>query len=448
MDASGPHAPSWGPFIDERLSAQAFAVAKEVAARLKDRAVLLAANDAAREQTRFPKTIYWEPYGVAQGDAGLAVACAYFDQCFPDEGWDKRGHDYLDFATRGAGSAGALPLGLFAGLAGLAFAARALSRDGRRYDTLLESLDLRLCGDVLTPAAALTGKHGVSVSEFDVITGVSGIAAYLLSRGTHPPGDVALQVILDSLVALTEERDAVPHWYTPRHLLAGEGMAEHYPQGNLNCGLAHGIPGPLAVMALALEAGLRVDGLEEAVSRTAAWLVRHRSADSFGANWPTAVPHEPGGRVDPERLDSSRAGWCYGAPGVARAVWLAARALGDRALGELAIDAMTAVYQRPVAERRIDSPTFCHGVAGLLQVTLRFAHDTRSAVFTDAAAALTEQLLSLHVPDRMLGYCCIEPAGNLVDQPGLLDGAPGVACALLAASTTVEPSWDRLFLLS
>ena len=69
-------------------------------------------------------------------------------------------------------------------------------------------------------------------------------------------------------------------------------------------------------------------------------------------------------------------------------------------------------------------------------------------MFTNAAADLTEQLLSLYVPERTLGYCCIEPAGNLVDQPGLLDGAPGVACALLAASTTVEPSWDRLFLLS
>jgi lantibiotic biosynthesis protein len=29
-----------------------------------------------------------------------------------------------------------------------------------------------------------------------------------------------------------------------------------------------------------------------------------------------------------------------------------------------------------------------------------------------------------------------------------LDGAPGVVLVLLAAATDVEPSWDRLFLLS
>jgi hypothetical protein len=288
----------------------------------------------------------------------------------------------------------------------------------------------------------------VAVSEFDLIVGLSGVAAYLLQRGYEPPMDVALQAILDSLVALTEETGGIPHWYTPYHLLQGEGMAEHYPEGNLNCGLAHGIPGPLAVMALGLEAGLPVEGLREAVARTAQWLVRHKSRDQYGINWPTVVPYCEGGKVEQNQLDSSRAAWCYGAPGVARSLWLAGRALGDENLQQLAVQGMEAVYRRPIDERRIDSPTFCHGVAGLLQVTLRFAHDTGLPVFSQAASELTEQLLSLYDPERTLGFCSIEPGGNLVDQPGLLDGAPGVALVLLAASSNVEPTWDRLFLLS
>jgi hypothetical protein len=108
---------------------------------------------------------------------------------------------------------------------------------------------------------------------------------------------------------------------------------------------------------------------------------------------------------------------------------------------------MEGVYRRPIADRWIDSPTFCHGVAGLLQITLRFAHDTGLPMFTAAACALTEQLLDLYEPDSLLGYRSLEPPGS-VDRPGLLDGAPGVALALLAAATPVEPSWDRLFLLS
>lgn len=436
------------PLIESDLAAKALAVAREVAERCKDREQLLAANDAALKQTIFPRTIYWEPLGIAQGDAGLALMCSYLDACFPEEGWGKTGHEYLTLAARGAETAGAHHIGLYSGLAGLAFSAQSLSCNGSRYKKLLTSLDYGICGSVLEPSAAMTGRHGVAVSEFDLIVGLSGVAAYLLQRGYKPPMDVALQAILDRLVALTEETDGVPHWYTPHHLLAGEGMAEHYPEGNFNCGLAHGIPGPLAVMALGLGAGLPVEGLREAVTRTAQWLVHHRSGDPYGINWPTVVPYSPNGNVEPGQLDSSRAGWCYGTPGVARSLWLAGRALDDEALQQIAVEGMEAVYRRPIEERRIDSPTFCHGVAGLLQVTLRFAHDTGLPVFTDAAAALTEQLLALYDPERALGFCSIEPGGNLVDQPGLLDGAPGVALVLLAASSNVEPTWDRLFLLS
>jgi hypothetical protein len=42
----------------------------------------------------------------------------------------------------------------------------------------------------------------------------------------------------------------------------------------------------------------------------------------------------------------------------------------------------------------------------------------------------------------------MEYRNNETDQPGLLDGAAGVALVLLAQATGVEPSWDRLFLLS
>jgi len=87
-------------------------------------------------------------------------------------------------------------------------------------------------------------------------------------------------------------------------------------------------------------------------------------------------------------------------------------------------------------------------MAGLLQITVRFAHDTGLTLFHDAAGALTTQLLALYEPDSLLGYRNLEVAGRWVDQPGLLDGAPGVALALLAASTHAEPTWDRLFLLA
>jgi hypothetical protein len=154
------------------------------------------------------------------------------------------------------------------------------------------------------------------------------------------------------------------------------------------------------------------------------------------------------GRAEAAPDGPSRCAWCYGSPGVARALWLAGDALGRDDYRELAIAAMEAVFRRPITVRRIDSPTFCHGVAGLLAITLRFANDTGASVFTDASRILTQQLLESYQPDSLLGFRNIEFADQEIDQPGLLDGAPGVALVLLAAATNVDPTWDRLFLLS
>jgi len=438
----------WAPLVQGDVARRALEVANEVARRLRHRERLLAANRAALEQTRFPRAIHWEPYGVAQGDAGIALACSYLDACCPSEGWDVVGHDYLTWAVHAANHVGYPPLDLFGGLAGLGFAAHSLSRDGTRYRGLLEALDANLSARALGQARTLVGRHGVAVSEFDLISGLAGVGAYFLYRGCGAPIDLALRATLEGIVALTETTGGVPHWYTPGHLIADESMAKMYPMGNLNCGLAHGIPGPLALMALALGSGVSVNGLNAALLRTAEWVARHRTFDAFGVNWPTVVPFSPDGVVPPGSLDSSRAAWCYGTPGVARALWLAGQALDHQDLCQLAIEGMAAVYRRPVSERRIDSPTFCHGVAGLLQVTVRFAHDTGLPFFKEAATSLCEQLLSRYDPDRALGFASIEPAGNLVDRPDLLDGAPGVVLALLAAATDVPPAWDRLFLLS
>ena len=65
-------------------------------------------------------------------------------------------------------------------------------------------------------------------------------------------------------------------------------MAAQYPHGNLNCGLAHGIPGPLATMSLALLAGVTVPGLAEAVDWAASWRpgMRTVTAGARTGRWP------------------------------------------------------------------------------------------------------------------------------------------------------------------
>jgi lantibiotic biosynthesis protein len=453
------HATEWRPVLDPEQAATAVSMARTVVARLREPEGVEAAVAAAAQQTSFPKSVHWLPYGVAQGDAGLAVMCGYLDQCFPDEDWDVVGHQYLSRAGRGAEALPYRPAGLWAGLSGLAFATWYLSRDGVRYRRLLAAVEEILVPDVIRLAGQVAQqKQGIPVSQFDVISGLSGIGAYLLCRQADAPAAAALAAVVRALVELCGEVDGLPRWHTPASAIGDESMLRAHPHGNLNCGLAHGIPGPLALLALARLGGIEVEGLAEAIDELARWLSANRCDDPWGVNWPTTVALEavdtPGGPTLKPGLavaapyGPSRTAWCYGSPGVARALWLAGEALDRSEYRDLALAGMEAIARRPLANRWIDSPTFCHGVAGLMQITLRFAHDTGQPGFAEAARALGDQLLALFDPATRLGYYNLEPGGVRVDQPGLLDGVPGTALVLLAAATGVTPTWDRLFLLA
>lgn len=428
--------------VDASASAAALAVASEVGARVADPDRVAKLVAAASRQTAHPASVHWRDHAVGQGHAGLALLFGALDQHDPGQGWDRTAHRHLALASRAIEALPRPPAGLFAGLAGLGLVATCLSGDGARYRRLLATLDQALVARVPALVGALerggvrrrAGGH--AVRELDLISGLTGIAAYLLLRREEPGVEPALRALLGSLVELTGSDEDGPRWRTRPGQLSPEERAR-YPNGYLNCGLAHGIPGPLAVLSLALRDGTDLPGLPDAVARTAAWLSANRTDDPSGPNWPNAVPL-PDGSADP--VAPARSAWCYGAPGVAAALRLAGR--------DLAAAAMSAALTRPAEVAPAHSPTFCHGRAGLLAITSTFARATGDDRFRRPAATLAAELVDQFDPTAPLGYRDLESGGRRVDQPGLLTGAPGVALALLGATSPVEPAWARLFLLA
>jgi len=442
------HSPGpWRAQLPSQLRIAAARVAMDVTDRLRSPDRIAQAAAAAKAQTAFPHSGRWVPYSLADGDAGLAVLSGQLDRCYPGEGWDITGHQQLTVAARAIEQSGCPNPGLFAGWSGLAFAALSLSKSGTRYRRLRTMLDCVLLPKTdLLINESLAQQSGMSVGTFDLISGLTGIGAYLLARDEQNGGFDAFTRVVGALIKITGGEDALPRWYTPPELVGDPAQLRLQPHGSLNCGLAHGIPGPLSLMALGMSAGLTMPQLEERVRRLAGWLIAHQMSGRWGITWPSMILLDSNGRQS--SAQPSRTAWCYGTPGVARALWLAGVALGDDRLCDTAVEAMKVVYRTPSAERGIDSPTLCHGSAGLLQITLRFAHDTGDCAFTEAAQQLLERILSENEPDTIVAMRDVEPDGRKVDRPGLLTGAAGVALALLAAATDVEPTWDRAFLLS
>ena len=424
---------SWRPVLSGGDAERARAVALEVASRV-------AARDRAGEGRTLP--------GLSSADASIALVCAELDRLLPDAGWDRAGHVHLSAAARAAESDGT-PLGLFDGVAGLGYAAQRLAAGRARYGTLLTAIDDTIADGVAASGAALARTSGMPVRAWDLISGMTGIGVYLLGRREEPDSRAALEETLVALVDLLGETDDVPRWATPpEHLY--EEMRESTPEGNLNCGVAHGAPGSLALMSLALAEGVEVSGQMDATRRLADWVADQRQRGRFGPEWPAVIPLDesrgPGGEPP------ARPGWCYGNAGVGRALWLAGKALDEPEYARLGERAVRAALERQRTERPLTAPTLCHGTSGLAQITLRMAADSGAEDLFDEARTLCLELVEWFDPDVALGYRGEAEMRNLphavADDPALLDGATGPPLVLLAAVAATDPGWDRAMLLS
>src|SRR5262245_11261734 len=395
---------TWMPVLQGPEAAEAVRIAREVGRRLRDREPS-ASSDRG-------------PAGVAQSDPGLAIAFAQVDACLPGEGWDTAAHAEIARSAEALRGASGVPTGLFTGLAGTAFAANFV--DAKRYERLLGTVDGLIARRLDALLARLDARGGgYAEHEIDVVSGLAGIGAHALECGDQ----ALLRPAVERLERVLNADGSVPGWYTPPELL-DEHSRTAFPSGRLNCGLAHGVPGPLAFLALAGGAGIR---------HAADWLVENSIADEWGVNWPYSVPDD----------QPARAAWCYGAPGVSRALWLAGVTLDDAGLRELAVEALEAVFRRPRDGLRLDGATFCHGVAGVLQISVRMAADSGSDRLREAATDLAAELIERYEADSLFGYRGLDPDNRPEDQPGLLEGAAGVALVLLAAATSEPPRWDR-----
>jgi hypothetical protein len=214
----------------------------------------------------------------------------------------------------------------------------------------------------------------------------------------------------------------------------------------LNLGLAHGIAGVLAVLSIARARGIAVDGIDEAIETTGEWLVGAVTPDAWGLNWPAALPVDSVGLVV-RNVTATRSAWCYGPPGIANALRLASQASENQAWADLAATAMRDTLRRPAHERKTDSPTFCHGVSGLLALFSHFHRETGDAVLESGKICLLDELLVMHEPESPFGFRAVEPGGQRSDKIGLLDGAVGVLVALLAILSPLPSHWEPVFLL-
>ena len=427
--------------------ATALSVGRTVADRLLDSKSLSQGIQQSSHQTSGPT---W----TSLDHSFLAVLCGLLEYAFPCNNYDLLAHHHLAFAVQN--NRQIRNISLFGGLTQIGMATRFLNSQSERYGKLLTNIDVTANKEAELMALAVTdaAKNGtLSFAKYDIVSGLAGVAIYLISRTTDGYAQSSLEAVLRALIYLSQsDENSLMNLKTPRSFVNGFLAGRSVPYDALvNCGLAHGVPGVLGALSLAHQSGLYAPDLAASVQRVLQWLTAHSMSDEWGNSWPDAIA------IDSDNKYFSPSGitmdaWCYGSIGTARAVYLASKSLGDLESELFARQVVEdSILGRSRTKYKDLSPTICHGLSGMLLACYRFHQDTKSDVLGKAAKQLLDTLTAKYDDSLLFGFRDVNNHGIQVDDPSFLTGACGIAMVLLTIANPhgmPSSSWDRILLLS
>ncbi|HEX7658471.1 MAG TPA: lanthionine synthetase C family protein [Pseudonocardiaceae bacterium] len=369
---------------------------------------------------------------LAKGAAGTALL--YIERAWAGTGSWQTAHAHIRNLMSGPID-GAQYASLYYGAPAIAFVLHAAADRHPRYRAAAVTLDEHTRRLARTRLAIATARRDqgepVSFGDVDIFSGLTGIGALLLA---YDPRSDALTDVLRYIISLTRPRrdddGELPGWWT------GHDPDRNVPTpgGHANFGMAHGAAGLLAFLALATRHGHEVDGQRQAIAALTGWFDQWRQNSDGIPWWPHWITRSElrMGRTD--QLGPGRPSWCYGTPGVARALQLAAIATADPVRQEDAENALAACLAGDQL-RRAAEPGICHGMAGLYQTIYRAALDSPHDTISWHLPALASRL---------------SRRGESVTGDGFLIGRAGFDLVLETTRSTTPPrsGWDKCLLIT
>ncbi len=387
-------------------------------------------------------------FDLAGGAAGIALALSYLSDALDDPSLLTGAQRLWPFVLERLEDSVVTP-GLFQGFCGPAWVAAQL---GERlgYDTSGAHDDVE---SVLVTHLS----SGRIDRNYDLISGLVGIGAYALERFPAGESGRVLDLVVERLLDQAEQVPDGVTWSTPAELLS-DWQRSQAPHGYWNLGMAHGIPGILAFLARAKRLGGLPPHGQQILEEGVRWLLRCKNGSSSRTRYASWLPIR--GDSDPKDRPASRTAWCYGDLGVAAALSVAAACLEREdwmaEARSLASNSASVQFE----QSRVVDHGLCHGAAGVAHLFGRLGSIIDDPALRTASRAWLERTMDMRLDgvgiDGYAAWRAKNPGAadprdlefEMARDDGFLMGASGVALALAAGFSNVEPSWDRALLVS
>jgi lantibiotic modifying enzyme len=294
-------------------------------------------------------------------------------------------------------------------------------REKAFFDDSVDDL-LKQCDEILYDALQVALDN----ANWDYLHGAIGMALYFMDRQRSDNGiGQRLETVMERIITMQP------------------GMGE---EQYCNCGMAHGLVSVLMLLSRYASIGARPAYIRSAIRAAADRLLSFRSMDPASLSvFPSIV------KIDDPSAWTYKVplGWCYGDTAISVGLYQAGKTLQDTALmHEAAQLALHATKRNTRATARVFDACFCHGAAGVAHIFSKWYRLTKDPVFYESYHHWICQTLELCSFEDGIGGYKKFTGDTYTAQPGLLDGAAGVALVLADYISNAPGDWDQFFLLS
>ena len=227
-------------------------------------------------------------------------------------------------------------------------------------------------------------------SNFDLVSGISGIGAYALIRTDKVAGRQLFYAVESALLEIAEYSQDMITWRTPGNLVPVNGTQEERRFGRYDLGIAHGVSGVIGLLALAMQEELSSSRSPTLLKKAVKWLLANEDRSIKYSRFASVISTENDhSRFTPP---SSRLAWCYGDLGISSVLAKAAEVLMDLNLEEKWKDILENRLKQPESSFLLDDFGLCHGTSGAFHILSRLSSKAEISVACNLQSALSKQL--------------------------------------------------------
>jgi len=333
---------------------------------------------------------------IKPGDAAdvLSALVAFREYFDVEAEWERLTLYVLDILKKGINRSFFDKIAVFGGLTHVAYSIHALSASTSKIEPFLKSVNEVLLSNLSDYLAGAEKENFYTLGNYEVITGLSGPLRYLLDFNDDKiMNEMARRIIA---VFIKRSRDITilgkraPGWHYYPSEIEESFVPVKATNGVVNYGVSHGMGGPLAVLSIAYHKGFRTEGLLDAINGlTSEYMNALYYFDSI-AYFPGRITFEQYTGNDEFTKAPSQMSWCYGSPGILRALYISGDLLYNEKVKQLALSELVKIAKMDLSNYNLAQPIVCHGYIGTASIMNLMYLDTNRTEFLEKTIEMIE----------------------------------------------------------